>query len=48
MNPRLEGGTLNFMDGINGKIKYLIMEHRRVDWRNHELKSLNSVPVQGT
>ena len=37
-DPRFEAGIPDFMDGI------LNVVHRKVDWRNPKMKSLNSMP----
>ena len=52
MNPRFEAGIPDFMNGIpdfmNGILDFSIhfnVVHRKVDWRNPKMKSLNSMPV---
>ena len=37
VNPRFEAGILNFSIHFN-------VVHRKVDWRNPKMKSLNSMP----
>ena len=48
MNPRFDGGILDFMDGIPDFIKknskHFNMVHRKVHWQNPKLKSLDSMP----
>ena len=44
-DPRFEAGIPDFMNGIlNFSIDFNVV-HRKVDWRNPKMKSLNSMPV---
>ena len=44
-DPRFEAGIPDFMNGIlNFSIHFNVL-HRKVDWRNPKMKSLNSMPV---
>ena len=43
-DPRFEAGIPDFMNGIlNFSIDFNVV-HRKVDWRNPKMKSLNSMP----
>ena len=42
-DPRFEAGIPDFMNGILISIHFNVV-HRKVDWRNPKMKSLNSMP----
>ena len=44
MNPRFEAGIPDFMNGILNCSIHFNVVHRKVDWRNPKMKSLNSMP----
>ena len=46
VNPRFEAGISDFMNGIlDFSIHFNVVGlHRKVDWRNPKMKSLNSMP----
>ena len=48
-DPRFEAGIPDFMNGIlNFSIHFNVVVpviHRKVDWRNPKMKSLNSMPA---
>ena len=44
MNPRFEAGIPDFMNGILHFSIHFNVVHRKVDWRNPKMKSLNSMP----
>ena len=44
-DPRFEAGISNFMNGILNLSIHLNVVHRKVDWRNPKMKSLNSMPA---
>ena len=44
MNPRFEAGIPDFMNGILNISVHFNVVHRKVDWRNPKMKSLNSMP----
>ena len=44
MNPRFEAGIPDFMNGILNFSIHFNVVHRKVDWRNPKMKSLNSMP----
>ena len=44
MNPRFEAGIPDFMNGILNFAIHFNVVHRKVDWRNPKMKSLNSMP----
>ena len=45
-DPRFEAGIPDFMNGIlNFSIHFNVL-HRKVDWRNPKMKSLNSMPAE--
>ena len=43
-DPRFEAGIPYFMNGILNLSIHFNVVHRKVDWRNPEMKSLNSMP----
>ena len=45
VNPRFEAGIPDFMKGILNFSIHFNVVHRKVDWRNPKMKSLNSMPV---
>ena len=45
VNPRFEAGIPDFMNGILNFSIHFNVVHRKVDWRNPKMKSLNSMPV---
>ena len=45
MNPRFEAGIPDFMNGILDFSIHFNVVHRKVDWRNPKMKSLNSMPA---
>ena len=47
MNPRFEAGIPDFMNGILNFSIHFNVVHRKVDWRNPKIKSLNSMPGCG-
>ena len=44
VNPRFEAGIPDFMNGILNFSIHFNVVHRKVDWRNPKMKSLNSMP----
>ena len=44
-DPRFEAGIIDFMNGILNFSIHFSVVHRKVDWRNPKMKSLNSMPV---
>ena len=44
VNPRFEAGIPDFMNGILNLSIHFNVVHRKVDWRNPKMKSLNSMP----
>ena len=46
-DPRFEAGIPDFMNGIlNFSIHFNVVDlHRKVDWQNPKMKSLNSMPA---
>ena len=44
VNPRFEDGIPDFMNGILNFSIHFNVVHRKVDWRNPKMKSLNSMP----
>ena len=44
-DPRFEAGIPDFMDGILNFSIHFNVVHRKVDWRNPKMKSLNSMPA---
>ena len=48
MNPRFEAGIPDFMNGILNLSIHFNVVHRKVDWRNPKMKSLNSMPAYGS
>ena len=44
VNPRFEAGIPDFMNGILNFPIHFNVVHRKVDWRNPKMKSLNSMP----
>ena len=44
-DPRFEAGIPDCMNGILNCSIHFNVVHRKVDWRNPEMKSLNSMPV---
>ena len=44
-DPRFEAGILDFMNGILNFSIHFNVVHRKVDWRNPKMKSLNSMPA---
>ena len=45
MNPRFEAGIPDFMNGILNFSIHFNVVHRKVDWQNPKMKSLNSMPA---
>ena len=45
MNPRFEARIPDFMNGILNFSIHFNVVHRKVDWRNPKMKSLNSMPA---
>ena len=45
VNPRFEAGLPDFMNGILDFSIHFNVVHRKVDWRNPKMKSLNSMPA---
>ena len=45
VNPRFKAGISDFMNGILNFSIHFNVVHRKVDWRNPKMKSLNSMPV---
>ena len=45
VNPRFEAGIPDFMNGILDFSIHFNVVHRKVDWRNPKMKSLNSMPA---
>ena len=43
-DPRFEAGIPDFMNGILKFSIHFNVVHRKVDWRNPKMKSLNSMP----
>ena len=43
-NLRFEAGIPDFMNGILNFSIHFNVVHRKVDWRNPKMKSLNSIP----
>ena len=43
-DPRFEAGIPDFMNGILNFSTHFNVVHRKVDWRNPKMKSLNSMP----
>ena len=43
-DPRFEAGIPDFMNGILNFSIHFNVVHRKVDWRNPKMKSLNSLP----
>ena len=43
-DPRFEAGIPDFMNGILNFSIHINVVHRKVDWRNPKMKSLNSMP----
>ena len=46
VNPRFEAGIPDFMNGILNFSIHFNVVHRKVDWRNPKMKSLNSMPAR--
>ena len=46
-DPRFEAGIPDFMNGILNFSIHFNVVHRKVDWRNPKMKSLNSMPEYG-
>ena len=46
-DPRFEAGIPDFMNGILNFSIHFNVVHRKVDWRNPKMKSLNSMPGYG-
>ena len=44
-DPRFEAGIPDFMNGILNSSIHFNVVHRKVDWRNPKMKSLNSMPA---
>ena len=44
VNPRFEAGIPDFMNGILNFSIHFNVVHRKVDWQNPKMKSLNSMP----
>ena len=44
-DPRREAGIPDFMNGILNFSIHFNVVHRKVDWRNPKMKSLNSMPA---
>ena len=47
-DPRFEAGIPDFMDGILNFSIHFNVVHRKVDWPNPKMKSLNSMPALGS
>ena len=47
-DPRFEAGIPDFMNGILNFSIHFNVVHRKVDWRNPKMKSLNSMPAINT
>ena len=45
VTPRFEAGIPDFMNGILNFSIHFNVVHRKVDWRNPRMKSLNSMPA---
>ena len=45
-DPRFEAGIPDYMNGILNFSIHFNVVHRKVDWRNPKMKSLNSMPGQ--
>ena len=45
VNPRFEAGIPDFMNGILNFSIHFNVVHRKVNWRNPKMKSLNSMPA---
>ena len=45
-NPRFEAGIPDFMNGILHFSIHFNVVHRKVDWQNPKMKSLNSMPAK--
>ena len=45
-DPRFEAGIPDFMNGILNFSIHFNVVHRKVDWRNPKMKSLNSMTGQ--
>ena len=43
-DPRFEAGIPDFMNGILNFSIHFNVVHRKIDWRNPKMKSLNSMP----
>ena len=43
-DPRFEAGISDFMNGILNFSIHFNVVHRKIDWRNPKMKSLNSMP----
>ena len=43
-DPRFEAGIPDFMNGILNFSIHFNVVHRKVDWQNPKMKSLNSMP----
>ena len=43
VNPRFEAGIPDFMNGILNFSIHFNVVHKKVDWRNPKMKSLNSM-----
>ena len=43
-DPRFEAGIPDFMNRILNSSIHFNVVHRKVDWRNPKMKSLNSMP----
>ena len=43
-DPRFEAGIPDFMNGVLNLSIHFNVVHRKVDWRNPKMKSLNSMP----
>ena len=43
-DPRFEAGIPDFFNGILNFSIHFNVVHRKVDWRNPKMKSLNSMP----
>ena len=44
-DPRFEAGIPDFINGILNFPIHFNVVHRKVDWRNPKMKSLNSMPA---
>ena len=44
-DPRFEAGIPDFINGILNFSIHFNVVHRKVDWRNPKMKSLNSMPA---